>query len=680
MNPKPLTAFLLSASLACHAQRDSTVTTDARPWQQYLSQLSDYDDVETNNLDDLYEQMSELEASPIDLNSATDEDIRQLSFLSSEQMEQLAEYLDRYRPLRSLGELAMLQSIDPLRLQLLRCFVYIGEERREKAFPKPKDIIRYGKHELTASAQIPFYERKGDRNGYLGYKYKHWFRYRYSCGQYVQIGLTGTQDAGEPFFAAGNNMGYDHYAYYAMVRRLGALKCLALGQYKLRFGLGLVMNNGFSLGKTSAMTMSTPTFAVTPNSSRSDARYMQGAAATVSISRHVDATAFFSYRYIDATLDKDGAIKTILKTGYHRTASELQRKHNAAQTAAGANVRWHSGGWHAGATGIVTTFDRPLNPDKNQLFRLYNPTGKTFYNASADYGYTSHNLTANGETAINDMGAVATLNSVSLKASSDLTLTAIQRFYSYRYYSLFSSSFSDKGSIQNESGVYIGASWSPLPRVSIIAYTDYAYFPWLNYRTSQPSHSWDNMMQIAYMPSHRTSINARYRIRLRQEDCNTDDNSGKLLIDKTEHRARLSLAYAGNRLNAKTQLDAAYTAFPAAATDKHDSFGWMATQTIGYDNKTVSAAANIAYFHTRDYNSRLYVYERTTLYTFSFPMFYGRGMHGAVFVRANVCPSLALIGKVSTTKYFDRNTIASSYQLINSSWKTDMDVQVRWKF
>ena len=27
--------------------------------------------------------------------------------------------------------------------------------------------------------QVPLYEREGDRNGYLGYKYKHWFRYSF---------------------------------------------------------------------------------------------------------------------------------------------------------------------------------------------------------------------------------------------------------------------------------------------------------------------------------------------------------------------------------------------------------------------------------------------------------------------------------------------------------------------
>lgn len=579
-----------------------------------------------------------------------------------------------------MGELSMVKSLDPLRLRLLQCFTYIGNEDTTKSFPTANEIFKYGKHELVGTAGIPFYNRKGDRNGYLGYKYKHWTRYSFRYGKYVQIGLTGTQDAGEPFLSGGNSLGYDHYSVYAVIRQLGALKTLALGQYKLRFGLGLVMNTGFSLGKTTALTMSPSANAISANASRSDAYYLQGAAATIAASRNIDITGFVSWRKIDATLNDDGTIKTLLKTGYHRTPSEMQRKHNASQTAAGANIRWHSGGLHLGMSGIFTSFSRRLNPDKSQLFRMYSPDGKDFCNASVDYGFLSHKISMNGETAMNGEGALATINAVSLKASSSLRLTAIQRYYSYRYHSLFSSSFSDGGKIQNESGIYLGATWTPMPRLAILAYSDYAYFPWVRYRVTASSHSLDNLVQATYSMSPCTTLTGRYRIRFRQED-NTDSDTGhKQLTNKTEHRARMTLAYNGSHWAAKTQADAACTVFPTELDDKPNSFGWMLAQTVAYSGTTISAAANIGYFHTRDYNSRIYAYERGTLYSFSFPMFYGEGMRGALFLRGNVSKNITAICKIGTTKYFDRKKIASSYQQIDGSWQTDMDLQIKWKF
>lgn len=667
-----ITSAFLIQTLACTAQSP----TPSHSWENLYEQLSDYDDVEDNNLEDMYERLCELEANPINLNNATNEDLQQLSFLSAQQLEELAEYIYRYRPLRSMGELAMVESMDPLRLQLMRHFTFVGETAEKPDAFSLKNALKYGKNELVATVKVPFYERKGDKNGYLGYKYKHWFRYKFSYGQYIQAGITGSQDAGEPFFSNRNNLGYDHYSYYLLMRKLGPIKTLALGQYKLKLGLGLIMNTGFSFGKTTTLAMSNSSNTISANSSRSDAYYLQGTAATVAITRHIDATAFASYRKIDATLNDDGNIRTILKTGYHRTESEMLRKQNASQLAAGGSLQMRKNGFHAGANAIFTSFNRTLAPDHSQLFRRYNPEGKNFWNASVNYGYISHRVNINGETAINDANAVATLNSIAYNFSPSLTVTAIQRYYSYKYYSLFSSSFSDGGHIQNESGIYAGIAWAPLPRLSILAYTDYAYFPWARYQVSAASHSWDNMLQATYNMQKFTLL-ARYRIRLRQKDAKPTDNEENdltTLTNKTEHRSRIALSFDDNSWHTKTQADIAYCA------DTENSFGWMLSQSVAYKYKFIDASANINYFNTHDYDSRLYAYERGVLYNFSFPMFYGRGMRFALSIKANINKNLMMICKAGTTKYFDRDHISSSYQQIDSSVMTDLDLQIKWRF
>lgn len=669
MKPTLIITLLFAINSFCAAQTD----VKEHSWEDLFEQLVDNDDMESGNAEDMYERLCELEASPIDLNKATPEDLQQLFFLSERQQGDLLLFLDLYRPLRSMNELNMTR-LDELRLNLLRCFTYISPEERGEAKFSLGKALKYGKNELTATAKIPFYERQGDKNGYRGYKYKHWLRYKFSYSQFLQAGITAAQDAGEPFFSNKNKLGYDHYSYYLLIRRLGCIKALALGQYKLKFGLGLVMNTGFGLGKTSALTLSSPNNSITANSSRSDAYYLQGAATTIALSRRIVLTAFASYRKIDATLNDDGDIKTILKTGYHRTESELDRKHNASQFTTGGNVLWRKNGFHAGATAVYTSFNKSLQPDDSQIFRRYYPHGKHFWNASVDYGYISHRINFNGETAINNDKAIATLNSLSFKFSDSFTAIAIQRFYSYKYYSLFSSSFSDGGSIQNESGIYAGITWEALPRLTINAYTDYAYFPWAKYQISQSSHSWDNLLQATYsLP--RFTLLLRYRIRMRQKDAkDSEDGPATSLVNRNEQRGRFAFIFNDERWSAKTQADIAYTATP------DHSFGWMVSQTGGYKNERLQAIAGIYYFHTQDYNSRLYAYERAMLYDFTFPMFYGHGMRFSLRLQWAVTKNLILTGKVGTTKYFDRDHISSSYQQINSSAMTDLELQLRWKF
>lgn len=643
------------------------------PWETYLDQLTTAEDVESTASSDWFDLLCELEEHPIDINTATREDLERIPFLTSQQVEDLQAYVYQYHGMRSVGELSLIESLDPTRQHILPYFISFSHSDAEQTFPSFRDIIRHGKHELLASAKIPFYDRKGDENGYLGYKYRHSIRYDFHFGSYVRAGIQGAQDAGEPFFANRNETGYDYYTYYIVLRKLGRLKALALGQYKLRFGMGLVLNNDFGFGKQATLgNLGRNGNSIRAHSSRSQANYMQGAAATVSLTRQIDLTAFFSSRHIDATLNnEDGSIRTILTTGYHRTESEMERKNNATQTAMGGNVRWTSGGFHVGLSGLYTRLNRELKPNTAQRYRRYDPSGRDFWNASVDYGYICHRFTFNGETATGDSHAFATINSLSFNASRTLSLMALQRFYSYKYYSLFSSSFSDGGKVQNESGIYVGANWQPGNHLTVMAYTDYAYFAAPKYQVSASSHSWDNMISAVY-DNDRLAIAARYRIRTRQKDRSGDATA--ILTNDITQRFRLSVTLRSRQWNAKTQFDMTHNRHEAT------SFGWMASENIEWTPvRTVRLVANIGYFDTKDYDSRIYTYERSLLYSFSFPAYFGRGIRYAVFARADIGRRLMLIAKCGTTDYFDRDHISSGLQQIDRSSMTDLELQLRWK-
>ena len=54
---------------------------------------------------------------------------------------------------------------------------------------------------------------------------------------------------GEPLFANKNKWGTDYYSFYVKVNNIGRLKTIVLGQYKIKFGMGLIQNNCFGYGK-----------------------------------------------------------------------------------------------------------------------------------------------------------------------------------------------------------------------------------------------------------------------------------------------------------------------------------------------------------------------------------------------------------------------------------------------
>lgn len=661
---KILAVVFLTALVTC------VVAQDKQGWEAYYDQLGDLDDTETSSWESTYDILSDLAASPINLNTASREDLQQLPFLNDQQIEALQEYIYKYGAIKSWGELAMIEPLDKTRQKLLTFFTTI-ETTANSYFPTLKEIINKGRNELVATVSVPFYERAGFKGGYLAKSYKNWVRYSYGYGRYFKVGLVASQDAGEPFFSGRNKLGYDYYSMYLVIRKMGRLKALAIGRYRLRFGMGLALNNDFGFGKIATLaTLGRQANSVNAHSSRTEANYLQGAAATVTMAKGLDVTGFISYRDIDATLNADSAtIATILGTGYHRTESEMSRKHNATEFLGGGNVNYFRNGFHAGATALYTSFSREFKPNTNQVYRYFSPAGKSFWNMSVDYGYISRRLSVNGETATGNSGAVATINSVSYQLADNLSLMALQRFYSYKYYAIFGNSYSDGGVVQNESGVYVGANWQPLGHVSIMFYTDYAYFPWAKYLVSRSSHSWDNFISMTYQRGS-LSLLVRYRIRARQRN----NSDGTDLIPNIEQCGRLSMAYKTTHWAFTTQADVANSHREA------NSFGWMVSEFVGCAYGVFHVNANVGYFHTDDFDSRLYVYEHGPLYNYFFPSFFGHGVRYSIDVRADLNKRLMLLAKLGSTHYFDRNQISSGAQMINGNTQTDLDLQLRWVF
>lgn len=639
-------------------------------WERIFEEIVMTDDENSTMKEEAFDILCELEQHPLNLNTATREDLERIPFLTAQQIEEIQAYVYQYRGMKTLGELMMIESLDANRRKLLCYFVYVASEETEH-FPSPGNILKYGKHSIMFTAKLPFYERKGDQNGYLGYKYQHSLRYKFHYGDYLQVGLVGAQDAGEPFFANRNPLGYDHYSFYALVRKLGSIKTLAVGCYKVRIGEGLVINNDFNLGKTAMFsTFGRRSSTIRAHSSRSQANYLQGAAATIQLSKRIDMTAFASYRRIDATLNDDGNIQTILETGYHRTEREMEKKRNASQTMAGANLQWADNGFHIGLTGLYTRFDKSLQPNTSQQYRLYYPQGNDFWNVSVNYGFINHRWNFSGETATRGSGSIAMLNSLSFQATEMLSLMAIQRFYGHRYYSLHAASFSEGGRTQNENGLLLGANWKVNSCLSLTAYTDYAYFAKPRYQASIASDAWDNLIAAVYNRGNYT-LSARYRLKIR-----TRDNVEKTqLVGETTQRARFAFAYSEVSWSGKTQIDLAHSNYGNA------SFGYMVSEHATWQPFAwLQASAALSYFNTDDFASRLYTYEQGPLYSFSFPVFYGEGIHCSLFARADVGKHLMFILKCGTTHYFDRDHISSGLQQIDASSMTDLELQMRWKF
>ena len=612
--------------------------------QTYLREVMTAEDVESSTWEDVYDQLCELSQHPFDLNTATRSQLEDLPFLSAQQIEEIMEYLYRYGPMKSKGELLMIRSLDEARRRLLGSVCYIGEPSRP-SFPSLKEIARYGHHELMATARVPFQAKNDD---YLGSSLRHWLRYQFNYGSYVKLGLVGANDAGEPFFANRNRWGYDYYACYLQLQGLGRLESLCLGHYRVSMGMGLVMNTQTNYGKVAMLqSLGRSQTTLRAHSSRTD-NYLQGAAATLRLSKHLSLTGFFSYRPMDATLNRNGTAASILSSSYHRTQGEMDKKHNLEALKTGGSLLYIYRGLQLGLNTVYAHLSRRLQPNTALLYRQHYPWGRDFFNTSLSYGYASHRLSLSGETAIDRQGHLATINSASLLLGDTWSLMALQRFYAFRYASLDAQSYSSGGRVQNESGLYLGLTWRPSPHLQLMAYTDFAYHAWARYRVSQSSRAWDHLLQGTFK-HRRWTFFARYRLQQQQRD----NASKTALLSLTSHRFRLSAEYAGaGGFSSLSQFDGCYL------PQEQQAWGKVATQRFSYQHRWLTLHLGVSYYHTDSYASRVYLYENAPLSTYSVMQLYGEGFRYWLLARAAIGRRLTLSTKVSDT---------------------DLDLQIRWK-
>lgn len=681
-------AVLLCGTLPCAAQFLS--------WDAFLEQLlqeADTDGEDNNHMvENLYDDYVYLHAHPININSADSIALQRLGFLTDLQIEGIHYYIYRYGPLRSVGELMLIPELDYHTRQLLSYFICFGEAESEQKDRREvwHQMLTRGRSELSTRMDIPLYRQAGyaprtmsqlesaPSRYYMGNALYHSLRYNYRYGNRLSWGISTEKDAGEPIFNSLQPLP-DHISGYLQLGDMGILKNVIVGNYRLRFGQGLVINSDFALGKTMLLQgLGTQSTSIKPHRGTGESGYYTGGAATLAW-HSWQLTAFASYRQLDATL-KGAAISTLKTDGYHRTLTELERKGNTRGNIFGLHLGYSAHGFHVGATATYQSFNRNFALP-TQPYKKYSPQGNTFLNFSTDYAWYHHRLSLSGETAFDGKGSLATLNMLRLKVVNNLHLTLLQRYYAHDYWALEAKSFSSASDIRNERGIYLGAEWQPHRKLQVTAYADTYHFPFLRYRVSAPSYGTDGQIMTRYTINDDHSFMLRYRFRLKQRDVAEGYRLPHgILLNEWTHRIHTEWEGAlSPTLSMRALLEG------CLVTAEKRSAGYMVSIQTNYSpsfgHHSIRLASGITYFQT-DYASRIYSYERGLLYAYNYQMYYGNGLRGYLLASYThrKAPRLTCTAKLGSTYYFDRATIGSGATMIDACHRENIQLQVRYTF
>lgn len=314
------------------------------------------------NWENIIEELSERIQQPVNLNSATKEQLEQFPFLTGIQIENLLAYVYINGQMQTIYELQLVEEMDRETIHYLLPFVCVQSVDKKEAYPSLKNIFRYGKQELLTRMDIPFYTRKGYEKTYLGPSVYHSLRYGFRYKENIYAGITGEKDAGEPFGALHNKQGYDYYSYYLFISKLGRLKTLALGNYRLSFGQGLVISTDFLMGKSADLSSFIfRSGGIRKHSSTDEYNYFRGIAAAINLNRHFVWSGFYSHRDMDGVI-QEGEITSIYKTGLHRSRKEADKKNAFTMQLTGGNITYTNNHLKLALTGIYYFLIILLNP------------------------------------------------------------------------------------------------------------------------------------------------------------------------------------------------------------------------------------------------------------------------------------------------------------------------------
>ncbi len=682
------------------AQNEAPFRRDDRRIDAVGRYLQDLFPTQTEGVDyeAVYDALTQLYASPLDLNTATRDELSATYLLSESQLSSLLDYRQAQGDLLSIYELQAIPGFDlPTIRRMLPFVAVVGSRDLLGGLPTPTDHYLIVRHERILEQQKGFSDATPDKKGNLPARYlgnaQQWFmRYRYSRPRAFSVGFTMEKDAGEQLLwqPGQQRYGFDYISVHAQLQNRGRWRNIMLGDYQVQIGQGLVLSAGFVLGKSAetVQTVRRPTLGIRPYTSLTEYGYFRGAAATYAVHRNLDLTLLASHIRRDAntididpdSLSEELQVTSLQTSGLHRTLAEQADQGSLPETNLGAHLLYHNRSQlQLGLTVLQTQFGVELKK-RSQPYNQYEFGGTHNRVVGLHGGYVRHNWNLFGEVAYStgsqtNSGGFGAVAGALASLTRKLDLAVLLRHYDRTFHSFYANGFSEGSRTINETGAYVGLKYTVYRKLTLSGFVDYFRFPGWKYLIDAPSYGVDYLLQARYAPNRQTAYYLIFH----------DEYKQKNLPGVTPHRivgtARRNLA-----------LNAEYRPLPGLTmrsrvqwgmfqyAGQSASHGFALIQDASYEWRRLSLSGRIAFFNTKDYDSRQYVYERDVLYAFSFPAYFNEGVRHYLLAQYSLSRHLDVWVRWARSDFVGLKTIGTGLDQISVPHWSEVKVQARWRF
>jgi hypothetical protein len=645
----------------------------------------------------LFNDLAYFLENPLNLNTATVEELERLHFLTDFQIISLKKYISENGELLTLFELPLVYGFTEETARIISPLVTVENADSRQAKPGPSGFLEQTDNQLFIRASKTLQKQAGyadvpdsviiqDPNKYyMGSPFKLYTRYAFKYRDRIKAGYTGEKDAGEEFFTGSNSYGFDLNSAYLQISNTWKIKELIIGDYEVGFGQGINAWSGLAFEKSpDVLNLRRKSQGISGFTSTDENASFRGLAATFKISRF-ELTGYFSSKNIDAniteqdTLSEEPLVFSSLQTsGIHAIPGQVEDEDAIRETVIGGNFNCSFTNARVGFTAIHYFFNGEFigGDDPYDLFSF---TGNENSNFSVDYYAQLSKLSLFGEAGLSTNKGIAILNGALIDLKPPLTLSVLHRYYQKDYQALFANAFSENTVTSNENGLYLGIQAFPIPSWTFSGYIDAFSFPWLRYNTGFISSGYDWLLQADYHPKNGLNAYLRYTGNRKPVGVAGQTAGSDSTVTKMLSRIRIHIEYpAGYLLTFQDRIELSFSKTGGEPLLK----GFLIYHDFIFrpDRVPVSLILRYAMFDTDGWDPRIYAYENDVLYSFSIPAYSDRGIRTYLNIRWTMNKHLDFWLKIADTYYSQKNTISSGLDEISGKHKTDLRLQVRIKF
>jgi hypothetical protein len=614
--------------------------------------------------------------NPLDLNTSSTDELRQLGLFSTEQIAQIQSHIKSTGKFLGVYELQVLSSFTPQDIKNIMPFITISEN-----IPIGKVVsgllggnTNYATLGYSRVSQLA----KGYRNqAYLGSPDRMQLRLRLRNPGHLSVGFSAQKDPGEAWLNGNPIPTPDYLSGHIYLENQGRLKQLVLGDYKMQFGQGLLLGSGFMIGKNveTVTSVKQSTLGIMPYTSITESNYFRGGGLTLELSKALQVSMFYSNQYLDATISSGGitnAVSSIRSSGLHRTRSEINARDQLHEQAWGSALTFEVERFSTGVLLVNTQFDKPIIPQSRD-YNKYRFTGRNLLNYSWFGQYNAGSFVFFSEVAKSQDAGMAINAGVIGSISKYVSLSLLYRSFDKDFQSLYGLPFAERSSIGNEKGFYWGIKVHPISKLTISAYYDMYQFPWITSTTAAPTKGMDYLVRLEY----DINESARMFVQARNEKAQVKELNSNIFTNQPINLLKTIVSFDYNLEHPITfRTRAQYNRF----TEKSTANGWLMYQDINYTSMKLGFTGRILIFDTDSYDARQYTYEKDMLFTFNTTVFNGKGLKYYLIMKYKPTRGLSLRLKWAYIEYADRQEIGSGNDLILDNHKTQITGQLHYVF